>query len=183
MRTEEDYLQKPIRSLQTMLRVISAAEGTIPSVVPDGIYGEDTQAAVAAFQLANGLPVTGMTDERTWNSVADVYCRQSPCVLPAAPLRIVLQPHQRIVRAERNRHVYLIQAMLCALRETFSEIPQTEVNGVHGEGSVEAIRWLQRKAGLPEDGEIDQTVWQYLVGLYTLTEEDGCCGKEENLLE
>lgn len=187
MRTGDDYIAKPIRSLQTMLRVIAAADGSIPSVVPDGIYGPDTRASVAAFQACCGLPVTGMTDNDTWNHVADAFSRLSASVLPAAPLRIVLQPHQHIDPGAHNRHLYLMQAMFAALRESFCEIPDVPIDGTHGEASVAAVRWLQAKAGLAETGQIDQTVWEYLAGLYTLTEGDGCipgpCDPPSDLLE
>lgn len=45
MNDADFYIGKPIRSLQTMLRVIAAADEAIPQVVPDGIYGPDTEAA------------------------------------------------------------------------------------------------------------------------------------------
>ena len=44
MNDADFYIGKPIRSLQTMLRVIAAADEAIPQVVPDGIYGPDTEA-------------------------------------------------------------------------------------------------------------------------------------------
>ena len=56
MNDADFYIGKPIRSLQTMLRVIAAADEAIPQVVPDGIYGPDTEAAVTAFQARSGLP-------------------------------------------------------------------------------------------------------------------------------
>lgn len=32
----------------------------------DGLFGSDTEQAVKAFQLANGIPSTGVADTRTW---------------------------------------------------------------------------------------------------------------------
>ena len=55
MNDADFYIGKPIRSLQTMLRVIAAADEAIPQVVPDGIYGPDTEAAVTAFQARPGM--------------------------------------------------------------------------------------------------------------------------------
>ena len=37
---------------------IAEQDGQSPSVVPDGIYGPNTTAAVTAFQRRHGLPVT-----------------------------------------------------------------------------------------------------------------------------
>ena len=50
MRPDETLVGQPIRSLQTMLRIIAEANPKHPSVVPDGIYGPDTIRAVTYFQ-------------------------------------------------------------------------------------------------------------------------------------
>ena len=47
MNDADFYIGKPIRSLQTMLRVIAAADEAIPQVVPDGIYGLGIRAVDA----------------------------------------------------------------------------------------------------------------------------------------
>ena len=87
MNDADFYIGKPIRSLQTMLRVIAAADEAIPQVVPDGIYGPDTEAAVTAFQARSGLPPTGEADQATWNRVVDAYLKLGSFVLPIEALR------------------------------------------------------------------------------------------------
>ena len=62
MRPEESFVGQPIRSLQTMLRVIAEDDPMHISLVPDGIYGPETMASVSRFQSLHGLPVTGITD-------------------------------------------------------------------------------------------------------------------------
>ena len=64
MRPEESFLQQPVRSLQSMLRVLSERDSRYQSVIPDGIYGPSTVSAVSAFQRIHGIPVTGVTDHR-----------------------------------------------------------------------------------------------------------------------
>ena len=54
MRPGESFVGQPIRSLQTMLRVLAQYDGKYASVVPDGIYGPQTMAAVAHFQRLHG---------------------------------------------------------------------------------------------------------------------------------
>ena len=115
MRPEESFQNQSVRSLQTMLRVIAAADGTIPQVVPDGIYGPDTEAAVTAFQARSGLPPTGEADQATWNRVVDAYLKLGSFVLPIEALRIRWQPQQSIDAGDENLHLFPIQAMLAAL--------------------------------------------------------------------
>ena len=56
MRPAESFIAQPVRSLQTMLRVIAQEDNRQPSVIPDGIYGNQTTAAIAAFQRNRGIP-------------------------------------------------------------------------------------------------------------------------------
>ena len=167
------YLGRPIRSLQTMLRVIAAAEELLPVVVPDGIYGPDTEAAVTAFQVWRGLPATGVTDQTTWNEIVGAYLELGSSVLPLGALRIRWQPQQTIDAGQENLHLYLIQGMLAALCRRFSNFPPLPVDGTHGAASVAAVQALQRLCGLPDSGSIDQTTWEYLSSLYALTSGDG----------
>ena len=108
MNDADFYIGKPIRSLQTMLRVIAAADEAIPQVVPDGIYGPDTEAAVTAFQVRSGLPPTGEADQATWNRVVDAYLKLGSFVLPIEALRIRWQPQQSIDAGEENLHLFPI---------------------------------------------------------------------------
>ena len=60
MKPGESFVGQPVRSLQTMLRVIAEDGGYIPTVVPDGIYGPQTATAVSTFQRRHALPITGI---------------------------------------------------------------------------------------------------------------------------
>lgn len=84
-------------------------------VVPDGIYGPDTEAAVTAFQARHDLPPTGEADQATWNRVVDAYLKLGSFVLPIEALRIRWQPQQSIDAGEENLHLFPIQAMLAVL--------------------------------------------------------------------
>ena len=50
MRPNESFVEQPVRSLQTMLRVISEDDARLPILVPDGIYGPTTMNSVTVFQ-------------------------------------------------------------------------------------------------------------------------------------
>lgn len=65
----EDYINRPVRSLQTMLRVLSTIFPALLNVNPDGIYGESTKNAVSAFQRFAHLPATGIAETETWNAL------------------------------------------------------------------------------------------------------------------
>ena len=73
MRPNESFIGQPIRSLQTMLRVISEHDPAHQTVVPDGIYGSATRNAVIAAQRRFGLPQTGEVDFNTWDEIYDQF--------------------------------------------------------------------------------------------------------------
>lgn len=62
--------------IQEMLSYISLVIPTIPPITIDGVFGEETERAVIAFQQMFGLEPTGIVDEATWNELLRVYRQQ-----------------------------------------------------------------------------------------------------------
>ena len=112
MRPNESFIGQPIRSLQTMLRTIAEWDPNYITLIPDGIYGPETMKAVSHFQRKHGLPITGVTDQSTWEAIVAVYEPARIQQEEAYPLHIILNPGQVIRKGERNPHLYLVQAML-----------------------------------------------------------------------
>lgn len=59
-----------VRQLQEQLDAIAQIYTAIPRIQPDGIYGQQTAAAVREFQNIFGLPQTGVTDFATWYKIS-----------------------------------------------------------------------------------------------------------------
>ena len=64
---------QPIFSAQTFLRRLSQNDSRIPPVVPDGIYGEQTQNAVMEFQKTKNIVPTGILDNETWDELVKEF--------------------------------------------------------------------------------------------------------------
>lgn len=62
-----------VRQLQEQLNAISRGYPAVPTVIADGIYGEQTQNSVRTFQRIFGLPQTGIVDYPTWYRIQDIY--------------------------------------------------------------------------------------------------------------
>ena len=62
-----------VRQLQYMISILSAYISEIPPVSVDGIYGNNTRAAVLAAQRRFRLPETGVVDSATWNEIFGQY--------------------------------------------------------------------------------------------------------------
>ncbi len=168
MRPNETFVGRPIRSLQQMLRVIGENDDRLPSVVPDGIYGNDTIRAVSAFQRSAGLPVTGVTDQDTWEAIVARYELALIQQGEAELLRIILDPGQVIRRGERNPNLYIVQAILIVLSQQYPGITQPGMNGILDLATADSIASFQQMSLLPVTGELDKITWKHLALHYPM---------------
>ena len=168
MRPPESFLGQPIRSLQTMLRVIAENNPGMESLIPDGIYGPETVRVVSAFQQSHGLPVTGITDLPTWEAIVAVY---EPALIEqdqAQVVEIILNPTQVIRKGERHPHLYLVQSMLVVLSEVYGSIAPLAVTGLLDDSTEDALFSFQQLSGLPATGQLDKQTWKHLALQYPL---------------
>ena len=168
MRPGESFVGQPVRSLQTMLRVIAEDDPSLPTVIPDGIYGPSTMIAVTAFQRREGIPVTGITDEYTWDQVVAAYEPALIRVGKAEPIEILLEPGQVILIGESSPYIYLLQGMLAQLSKDHSDIQLPAMTGVLDFDTSESLRGFQLLSGLPNTGTLDRITWKHLVRQFTL---------------
>ena len=168
MRPLESFVEQPIRSLQTMLRVIAEDDNKYPTVVPDGIYGPSTMHAISTFQRINGLPVTGLTDQRTWNLIVENYEPALIRIDKAQPIEIVMDPGQVFRKNDSSPYIYLLQSMLTQLSHDHPSINPPGHSGVIDEATSDSLAAFQRLANLPLTGELDKITWKHLVHQFTL---------------
>lgn len=169
MRPGESFVEQPIRSLQTMLRVIAEDDPRLPTVVPDGFYGPSTMQSVTAFQRLYGLPVTGITDQATWERIVEAYEPALIRVDKAEPIEIIMEPGQVYRIGDSNAYIYLLQSILIQLSNDNPNIAPPEHNGVLDNPTSNALAAFQILAGLPPTGELDKITWKYLVKQFTLS--------------
>lgn len=168
MRPGESFVGQPIRSLQTMLRVIAEQDPSHETLIPDGIYGPATVSAVATFQRKHGLPVTGITDQDTWDTIHAHYEPALIYITEAEPLNIILNANQVIRRGERHPHLYMIQGMLMLLSEVYGSVGKPSMSGILDDMTADSIASFQELNGLPMTGHLDKRTWKHLALHYPL---------------
>ena len=168
MRPGESFVAQPVRSLQTMLRVISEDDRRIPTVVPDGIYGPSTMNAVSAFQRQNGLPVTGITDQETWERIVSVYEPALVRVDKAESIEIIMDPGQVFRIGDSSPYIYLLQSMLTQLSLDHPRIIAPGHSGILDESTAASLLAFQSLSGLEATGDLDKITWKNLVRQFTL---------------
>ncbi len=157
-----------IRDLQTFLRKISQHNSNVISVVPDGIFGEQTKNSVMSFQRAYNLPVTGKVDYPTWIYITDVYFKiieseEKPQAAELIPIYIL-----PVGEGTSNVYVNLIQSMInviASLDKGFNKVP---INGVYDEATQNEIKKVQALSGLKENGIMDKATWKSFSEIYSI---------------
>lgn len=162
MKPEESFVNQPIRSLQTMLRTIARIEPGQMNVMPDGICGSQTAAAVRSFQRRMGLNPTGAVDQSTHAHIVREFDRARIETKQAHPVQVTLDPGQVLRRGEGHPAVYVMQSMLTVLSELVPSIPRPTHSGQLDSQTSESLATFQTYAALPPTGEVDKRTWKEL---------------------
>lgn len=72
-----------VLQMQEQLNRIRQNYPAIPYITPDGIFGQQTAAAVRVFQRVFGLPRTGVVDFPTWYEISRIYVGVSRIAEPS----------------------------------------------------------------------------------------------------
>lgn len=168
MRPNESFVGQPIRSLQTMLRVIAENDPSHVSLIPDGIYGPETTRAVSVFQRNHGLPVTGVTNQATWETIVAVYNPALVEQTEAEGLFIILNTGQVIRRGECNPNLFLVQGILFVLSDVYKSVGQPTHSGILDDPTADSLASFQALSGLPMTGNLDKLTWRHLALQYPL---------------
>jgi peptidoglycan hydrolase-like protein with peptidoglycan-binding domain len=168
LRPTESFVAQPVRSLQTMLRVLAEDDPTLPTVIPDGIFGPDTMNAVSSFQRRRGLPVTGIADQASWDALVFEYEKAIVRIQPAESIEIIMDPGQVFSIGDSSPYIYLLQSMLTQLSKDHTNITPPPHNGILDDATAASLASFQKLVGLPTEGTLDKITWKHLVNQFTL---------------
>ena len=162
MRPGESFVGQPVRSLQTMLRVLAEHDDRYETVVPDGVYSPQTASAVSRFQQNHGLPVTGVADQQTWEEIVQRYEPALIFVDEAQPLEIILNPNEALILGDSSPYLYVAQALLIVLAQRYGSIIAPRSSGILDNETADALSSFQALSGLPVTGALDKRTWKHL---------------------
>lgn len=157
---------EPVRNLQHFLRRISYHYNTVSSVVPDGIFSDQTYQSVKSFQSTFGLEINGIVNNETWNKIIAVYDNIVRYYGPPMELSLIPNAQMQINAEEENDFLYAIQSLMLCISKKFSNLPCVDVCGVHNRASVEAVKKIQEICNLPSSGVIDSVTYNMIGGIY-----------------
>ena len=164
-----------VTSIQSALNRIGQNYPAIPKISPvDGIYGENTQAAVRAFQQIFSLSPDGIVGPATWYQIVRIYV----AVLRLAELQSQGQQQyfigaypEDLSLGDTGPQIELLQFLLSVLREFFPNLPTIDRTGTFDTQTRDAVRAFQSLFSLPATGAVDAATWDTLYTQYTNVEE------------
>lgn len=156
-----------IRIAQYALNRISQAYPAIPKIIRvNGYYGQETQAAVRTFQQIFDLTPDGILGKATWYTMVRIYTgilQLSELASEGQTLGQLNFDYESFSANSLREQVSLLQYLLSVLSQFYLDIPFVTIDGVFGNQTRNAVIALQRNAGLPETGVVDETTWDVLV--------------------
>lgn len=159
-------MEEEIRQIQTMLREISFFDERIERVVPDGIYGEQTESSVRSFQRNNNLYETGVVDNDTWDKIIEEYDRIYRENKRNIPVNVINEGAVPIKTGDADLSLFVIQAMMLALSGELINLDKVEVTGVYDGQTQRAAEKIMIVSGLEPKSELDREFINSLSELY-----------------
>ena len=157
----------PVTTVQYYLSIIAYFNGALEPVPRSGTFGPETVEAVERFQAFYGLPVTGIVDVNTWNTITRVYT-ETVASLPQGYQgnNAKLYPGFFLSEGMRNQSVSDLQTYLALISDRIPEIPSVSVTGYYGPQTEQAVLDFQRLFGLTESGAVGPVTWATIANQY-----------------
>lgn len=160
-----------VRVLQLRLNRISDNYPLIPKIAAiDGVFAEDTEAAVIKFQEIFSLIPDGTVGNATWYTVSRIYNAVKRLnELDSEGIRleeVTKQYPGALSLGSRGLGVSNLQYFLSYLSQFYSTVTPVAIDGIFGNETRESVISAQKTFGLFEDGVVGEITWNAIYNAY-----------------
>lgn len=160
--------QKAIMELQQRLRDIAKADKDVLSVIPDGIFGEETENSVRSFQRKFGLPETGVVNFEVWDRINDEH--KKALFELSEPIQVISIKKEDLplVLGQISKEVHMLNMMLNSLSEKYSNFQNVGYSDEFTAATRNEVEKWQKVINHDITGEVDKLTWNRLAEQYLL---------------
>ena len=160
-----------VRLVQLRLNRISDNYPSIPKIaVIDGVFSDDTEAAVRRFQEIFNLRVDGIVGNATWYYIIMIYNavkRLNELDSEGIRLEEVTKQYPGVLSlGSEGLGVSNLQYFLNYLSQFYSSIPSVAIDGSFGDATRNAVVAAQNTFGLTPDGIVGELTWNAIYNAY-----------------
>ncbi len=156
-----------VRTLQYYLSIIAYFNSNLEPVPLGGIFDTATVDAVERFQAFYGLPVTGIVDNDTWNTIDRIYTETVAALPPDYEGdNAKLYPGYFLTKGTRGENITDLQTYLNLIGRNIPEIPVVPITGYFGDQTENTVRIFQQLFGIPVSGDVGPVTWYQIALQY-----------------
>ena len=158
--------------MQEFLNAIAVNYPIIPVIFPvNGVFEENTEAAVRAFQRQFNLNVDGVVGKATWYKISYIYAAVRKLAELGSIGRIEdlysgQYPGTPLRQGDRGVEVQLLQFYLSSISVFYPQIPNVPIDGIFGQNLLKAVLNFQQNFGLIDDGIVGRSTWEKIYAVY-----------------
>lgn len=154
--------------LQQRLRDIAKADKDVLSVIPDGIFGEETENSVRSFQRKFGLPETGVVNFEVWDRINDEH--KKALFELSEPIQVISIKKEDLplVLGQISKEVHMLNMMLNSLSEKYSNFQNVGYSDEFTAATRNEVEKWQKVINHDITGEVDKLTWNRLAEQYLL---------------
>lgn len=156
----------PVKLMQLWLSAAGIFYPSVPEISVTGIFGEETENALKAFQHVFELNETGRIDRPTWNTLY----RAHASIVRTPDIKDIpnTAPFGSTILREgiSDRNVRILQEYINIINETLDLSPVLKETGYFGALTAQAVSQLQQLLGITPDGIVNHDTWNAIAELY-----------------
>jgi peptidoglycan hydrolase-like protein with peptidoglycan-binding domain len=149
-----------ILEVQRFLLIIAEREDFIPQLPQDGVYSNETRAAVKDYQGRRGIKETGVVDKETF----DLLYFESEEILAEKDIKKSVLNHESfpLKLGDSGADVSNLNTILRELAVYYKNISPLPVGGFFSRNTTDAVKVMQYHLRVREDGIVTATFYDML---------------------
>ncbi len=156
-----------VLQVQRILRNLDYIENGVARVKPNGIYDENTRDLVTIFQNKYGLMPTGIVDKETWDLLHAIdEARKDAAAIARAVHIFPMYESYEILPGAKDNIIFVIQHMLNEILNEHDDFTELAFTGIYDLPTQNAIKSLQRKGLIENNGVLDAKTFDLLSDEY-----------------